>query len=414
MKLVEYRGKQLLKAAGVRVPPGIITDNKSYINLSYHKNKFSEFFYEHNAVMIKAQIPYGYRKKNGLIKESHDYSEALKIIEEMYNRKFREQSISTLLIEKKLDVAEEYYISIVWDTDSRKPMIVFSLNGGIDIEDVLLHKSPVKYTVSILEGLHDFEAKQIAKDAGIHERDIFVVSKFIQHCYEAFIKFDCKALEINPIIKTAHGKLLYAGDAKITIDDNAVSRHDIFHDVTDIEDKTVLTKRELEARKIDYFDHRGVAGKSFVELDGDIAVLASGGGASLTCMDALIQAGGKPANYTEYSGNPPREKVKRLTEVTLSKENLHGCLVIGGTANFTDVYETLSGFKDGLESLGIPKFPIVIRRAGPGYEKAFKELKEFREKHNLDMEIFGEDTPMTEAVKLMVEKASDYKKKVGS
>jgi succinyl-CoA synthetase beta subunit len=409
MKLVEYRGKQLLKNAGIRTPPGIITDNKSYINLSYHKNKFSEFFFEHNQVMIKAQIPYGYRKKLGFIKESSDYKEALQIIDEMYNKKYRDQAITTLLIEKKLDVAEEYYLSIVYDTDTRKPMIVFSTRGGIDIEDVLTNSAPVTKTVSILEGLHDFEAREIAKMAGISDNDIVVVSKFIQHCYEAFIKYDCKALEINPVIKTAHGKLLYAGDAKITIDDNAVSRHDIFHDVTDIEDRSILTERELEARKIDYHDHRGVAGKSYLDLDGDIAVLASGGGASLTCMDALIQAGGKPANYTEYSGNPPREKVKRLTEVTLSKEGLNGCLVIGGTANFTDVFETLCGFKEGLESLGVPKFPIVVRRAGPNYEKAFKLLKEFKEKYNLDMEIFGEETPMTEAVRLMVKKANQYK-----
>ena len=91
-----------------------------------------------------------------------------------------------------------------------------------------------------------------------------------------------------------------------------------------------------------------------MELDGDIAVLASGGGVSLTSMDALIQAGGKPANYVEYSGNPPRDKVKKLTIVTLSREGLNGCLVIGGTANFTDVFETLAGFKDGFEEIGVP------------------------------------------------------------
>ena len=417
MKLVEYRGKQLLESVGIRIPPGIITDNKSYINLSYHKNKFSEFFYEHGSVIIKAQIPFGYRKKNGLIKDSSEYNEALKIIDEMYQTKFRDQSISTLLIEKKLDVAEEYYISIIWDTDNRKPMIVFSMNGGVDIEDVMNHKSPVTHTVSLLEGLMDFEAREIAKEAGINEKDNMVVAKFIQHCYEAFIKYDCKALEINPIIKT-HAKLLYAGDAKITIDDNAVSRHDIFHDVTDIEDTTLLTERELEARKIDYYDYRGVAGKSFMELDGDIGVLASGGGASLTCMDALIQAGGKPANYVEYSGNPPREKIRKLTKITLAREGLNGLLVIGGTANFTDVFQTLAGVKDGLEDVGeaygVPKFPIVIRRSGPNYEKAFALLKEYKEKYHVDMEIYGDEIPMTEAVKIIVKKASDYKQKKGN
>lgn len=413
MKLVEYRGKQLLKNVGIRIPPGIITDNKSYINLSYHKNKFSEFFFEHNNVIIKAQVPYGYRKKHGLIKDSSNYEEALKIIDDMYQQKFQSSKISTLLIEKKLEVAEEYYISIIWDTDSRKPMIIFSKQGGVDIEDVLRNKTPVMYKVSILEGiLHDFEAREIAKKAGINDNDIFVVSKFIQHCYEAFLTYDCRALEINPIIKTA-SKLLYAGDAKITIDDNAVSRHDIFHDITDIEDTSLLTKRELQARRIDYYNYRGVAGKSFMELDGDIAVLASGGGISLNCMDTLIQNGGKPANYVEYSGNPPRDKIKRLTEITLSKEGLHGCLVIGGTANFTDVFETLAGFKDGLESVGVPKYPIVVRRAGPNSEKAHSLLQDFKKEHDMDMEIFGEDISLTDAVKLIVKKTEEYKQKNG-
>ena len=409
---MEYRGKQLLQSVGVRIPPGIITDNRSYINLSYHKNKFSEFFFEHNNVIIKAQIPYGYRKKHGLIKDSHDYNEALTIIDQMYQTKFRGQSISTLLIEKKLDVAEEYYISVIYDTDSRKPMIIFSKDGGIDIEDVLLHKEPIMLTVSMLEGLHDFQARELAKKAGISNKDLKTVSIFIQHCYDAFIQYDCRALEINPIIKTK-SNLLYAGDAKITIDDNAVSRHDIFHDITDIEDASLLTERELEARKIDYYSYRGVAGKSFMELDGDIAVLASGGGVSLTSMDALIQAGGKPANYVEYSGNPPRDKVRKLTEITLSREGLNGCLVIGGTANFTDVFETLAGFKDGLEDVGVPDFPIVVRRAGPNSDKAFALLQEFKEKNNLDMDIFGEEVSMTDAVKLIVKKSSDYKKKKG-
>ena len=95
MRLVEYRGKQLLQNVGIRIPPGIMTNNKSYINLSYHKNKFSEFFYEHGSVMIKAQLPFGYRKKHGLIKESSNYDEALNIIDQMYQTKYLGQSITS-------------------------------------------------------------------------------------------------------------------------------------------------------------------------------------------------------------------------------------------------------------------------------------------------------------------------------
>lgn len=415
MKLLEYRGKQLLKNVGIRIPPSIVTNNKSYINLRYHKNIFQEFFYEHKAVFIKAQIPYGYRKKHGLIKDSGNYREALEIIDDIYNKDFMNQPISTLLIEKKLDIAEEYYVAVIYDTESRQPTIIFSTQGGIDIEDVLSHKEPYIYYVSILDGLHDYQAREIAINAGISGRDIFAVSKFIELVYKCFIQYDCKALEINPIIKAQSG-LLFAGDAKITIDDNSISRNDIFADITTFEDRRLLTKMEADARRIDLRDYRGVAGKSFKELNGDIAILASGGGVSLTCMDALIQAGGQPANYTEYSGNPPREKVMKLTKITLSKNGLNGCLVIGGTANFTDVFETLSGFADGLLKLssGIPDFPIVIRRAGPNADKAFEMLKIFAKKHKVNLFIYGEETPMTEAVKIMVEKVFEYKKTKGN
>ena len=410
MKLLEYKGKQLLKNVGIRIPPAVLTDNKSYVNLSYHKNKFQEFFYEHKGVVIKAQIPYGYRKKHGLIKPSVSYSESLSIIDEMYNKEFMNHPISTLLIEKKLDVEEEYYLAVIYDTASRHPMIIFSREGGIDIEQVLETKHPNTYLVSILDGLQEYEAREIAINAGIKGRDIFAVAKFIAQCYECFIKFDCKALEINPVIKANPGGLLFAGDAKITIDDNSVRRNDIFADVTSIEDRRLLTELEEDARRIDLHDHRGVAGKSFIELDGDIAILASGGGVSLTSMDALIQAGGKPANYTEYSGNPAREKVKKLTQVTLSKKGLNGCLVIGGTANFTDVYETLSGFADGLIELKEkPSYPIVVRRAGPGDDKAFEYLAKIRDKHNLNLFLYGEETPMSEAVKIMVSKVKEFK-----
>jgi len=410
MKLLEHKGKQLLKSVGIRIPPSVLTNNKSYINLRYHKNTFQEFFYEHKAVIIKAQIPYGYRKKLGLIKDSASYSESLKIIEEFYNKEFMNQPISELLIEKRLDIAEEYYIAVIYDTESRQPMIIFSKEGGINIEEVLSNKNPNTYLVSLLDGLHDYEAREIAKNAGVLGSDIFAVAKFIEQVYECFLKYDCKALEINPIIKTEQGGLLFAADAKITIDDNSVSRNDIFADVTSIEDRRLLTKIEADARRIDIHDHRGVAGKSFMELDGDIAILAIGGGASLTCMDALIQAGGEPANYTEYSGNPPREKVKKLTKVTLSKKGLNGCLVIGVTANFTDVFETLSGFADGLlEIKPRPKYPIVIRRAGPNAEKAFALLAKIKREYGFNLFTYGEEMPMTEAVKIMVQKTKEYK-----
>ena len=127
-------------------------------------------------------------------------------------------------------------------------------------------------------------------------------------------------------------------------------------------------------------------------------------------MEALIGGGGKAANYTEYSGNPPGEKVEKLTKVTLSREGLCGCLVAGAVANFTDIYETLSGFVRGLKSIKPqPTYPIVIRRGGPRQEQAYKMLEKVRVKDGFDIHLFGPETPISVACQQMVELSREYK-----
>lgn len=409
MKLPEHKGKELLKTAGIKSPPHILTNNKSYINLSYHKECYKEFFMDHQNVVIKAQVIATGRKKSGLIAQSANYEESLKIIDDIYKKTVNNVPIDTLLIEKKLDVSEEYFLAILYDTDSRSPVVLFSKTGGVDVVELTKTGSIIRVPLSALEGLNDYQARDIAKQAGFTGTAMLQLALFLKKAYDCFERYDCTSLEINPIIKTASGQL-FAGDAKIVIDDNAVARHDLFSDVTDIEEKTVLSEREREARKIDYHDHRGVAGKTFIDMDGDIAVLASGGGASLTAMDALIQAGGNPANYTEYSGNPPREKVKRLAEITLGKPGLNGCLVIGGKANFTDIFETLSGFAEVLEKIK-PSYPIIIRRAGQRDKEAFTHLRTIADRHGLNLTLFGDETPMATAARFAAQKINEYKQR---
>jgi succinyl-CoA synthetase beta subunit len=153
----------------------------------------------------------------------------------------------------------------------------------------------------------------------------------------------------------------------------------------------------------DAFYYRGTIGL-FRPLGGTIGVMLSGGGASLACMDALIGAGGKPANYAEYSGNPPREKVFALARQVLAQPDLTGLWIAGGFANFTRIDETLGGIVDALREVR-PKYPIVVRRAGPNdkegrimFEAAAKELE-------LDLTFLGRETPMTESARVMSEKA---------
>ncbi len=141
--------------------------------------------------------------------------------------------------------------------------------------------------------------------------------------------------------------------------------------------------------------------------------MASGGGGSLTALDALLVAGGKPANYTEYSGNPPKEKVEKLAKVVMSREGLAGLWVVGAIANFTDIYETLSGLMEGLrkaeKDLGKKfDFPIVIRRGGPRDKEAFEMLRAIKD---FDLHLYGEETSIAESAKIITKLAAEYSTK---
>ena len=189
---------------------------------------------------------------------------------------------------------------------------------------------------------------------------------------------------------------MFALDSKIVSDDAAN-----FRQKWQLPERNILgtkkSRAELEAEKIDKEDHRGVVGRVYLDLPGDIGVIAAGGGASLVAMDAMVGYGLRPANYTEFSGNPPKEKVKRLTEIVLGKKGLKGAILVGGKANFTDQVETLSGFLEALVKVQ-PNYPVVVRRDGPRMSEAKKMLLEAAREHNWNMEVYDEETPIIEAV----------------
>jgi succinyl-CoA synthetase beta subunit len=143
--------------------------------------------------------------------------------------------------------------------------------------------------------------------------------------------------------------------------------------------------------------------RPFITLGGDIAVIASGGGASMLNIDILMRSGGKPANYVEYSGNPPAALVEELTMQVLFQPDLRGAWVIGGTANFTDIYETMSGFVAGLRKITPkPTYPIVIRRDGPRQEEARAMLQEVAKNEGFNMHVFGSEISMAESAKKLI------------
>ena len=380
MKLYEHEAKDILEEHGLEKPSRKLQIGKSYV--------------------VKAQVLTNNRKERGGIKFADNLEDAEALKQEMIGAEIDGEEIEKAIIEEQVEFTEEYYVSFMYDTDTRLPAMIFSESGGTGIEDREAEKL-------VLEDDSQFRFRQFLKEQGFEGKEIIKLGITLQKIFRAFLEEDARMLEINPLAKTEDGYVIL--DAMIDLEDDASYRHD-----RDLPERSASgrekTDRELEAEKIDEDDHRGIAGK-YTELDGDIAMMLAGGGASLTNMDALIEYGGKPANYTEYGGNPPTEKVYRLSKVIMSKPDLNGLWHVGGTANNTDILRTMKGFIQALEEEE-PDYPIVIRRDGPNADEAFELLREKKEELDVNMKLYRNDTSMTQTAETLMNMVEDYKESV--
>lgn len=353
MKLYEHEGKKMFQKYGIPVPQGFLFNGKS------KKLDFGPPY------VVKMQTLFGNRKKYGGIvfadAEEKAFASASRLLKNMPHG----EKVESVLIEEKIKPAKEYYISISYDTDTRGPVLSLSARGGSGI--IRAHVEPIDMVL----GVPAFFVRSALLSAGFPREDVSSFVSLVQNLWRMFCGEYALLAEINPLFKMHDGKFV-AGDAKVVLDDEKL--------------------KPMERR--------------FLELGGDIAILASGGGASLVNIDALLHFGGKPANYTEYSGNPPSSAVRDLTVRVLSQKNLKGCWVVGGTANFTDIFETLSGFIEGLRLLPErPRYPILIRRDGPRKEEAFAVLADVAKKEGYNFHLFGREMPMSESARIMVKLA---------
>ena len=376
MKLHEHEAKKILQENGLKIPEQGLEE-------------------EVNQYVLKAQVLANHRKEKGGIKFAKNRKEAEAIEQEMKGGRIDSQKVEKILVEEQIEFSKEYYVSFIYDTDTRKPAMIFSKQGGTGIEDRKASKLPLKDS-------SQFRFRQFLKEQGLEGKDIVKLGVTLQKLFKAFLEQDARLLEVNPLAKTEDGYVVL--DAMMDLDDDASYRHD-----RDLPERSDLgrekTEREKRAEKIDEDDHRGIAGK-YTELEGDIGMMLAGGGASLTNMDALIEYGGEPANYTEYGGNPPTEKVYKLSKVIMSKEGLNGLWHVGGTANNTDIYRTMKGFVQVLEEER-PDYPIVVRRDGPNADKAFEMLREKKEELDLNMKLYRNDKPMTQTAEILMEMIED-------
>ncbi|MFH1291842.1 MAG: ATP-grasp domain-containing protein [bacterium] len=377
MNLYEFEGKNIFDKYGISIPKGVVVRRGDDYVQAYEG-------LETENVMVKAQVLSGGRGKNNAIRPCSSAQQVKQACKELFDMQVRNQYVTAVRIEEKLDIAEEYYLSITYDTNKKQPVLVYSQQGGVDIE-VVPDQEIEKYYLDIRKEVIDIDIP-LAKEL-----------------WRCFIEEDARLVEINPLVKTKDGKWL-AVDAKIALDEDAIFRHE---DWNDLEARTMmgrsLTEREIVVKKIDQGKdyYRGTASR-YIEMDGDIAVLFSGGGASIANMDALYKVGLKPANYTEYSGNPPKEKVCQLAKVVLSRPGLKGLWIAGGVANFTDVAETFQGIINALDEVK-PNYPIVVRRAGPNEEQGMRLMKDCAKRNGLQVKLFGKEVSMSQTAQILAQ-----------
>lgn len=380
MNLYEWEGKELFAKHGLVIPRGVVVRPGDDVGKKYEELGITE-------VVVKAQILSGKRGKNNGIKFCSSVEEVVAACAELLANQIKGMQVTAVLIEEKLTIAEEHYCSIVYDTNSKQPTLIYSSQGGMDIEEVAEEKI-IRIPLDIrTDTLPEAQANW----------------DFAQKLYAVFKTEDARVVEINPLIKTAEGNWV-AADAKIALDDDAFYRHKEWEV---LEPRTMLgrapTEREILVKKIDEGEnyYRGTAGK-YIEMDGDIGLILNGGGASIANMDALLAVGLKPANYTEYSGNPPREKVYALAKIVLSKPGLKGLWMCGVVANFTNMKDTFMGIIDALDEIK-PTYPIVVRRDGPESAEAMQLMRECGERNNLNIKLFTKAMPMGDTAQILAD-----------
>ncbi|MDP2983753.1 MAG: ATP citrate lyase citrate-binding domain-containing protein [Candidatus Latescibacter sp.] len=404
MRLYEYEGKILFKKAGIRVPKGHVLDKDAAPSVPVH-GPWPQ--------VVKAQVLKGGRGKAGAVVFAENEKELREAVHSLLGATVFNEEVTRVIVEEKIAIEREYYISVTYKGDL--PAVIFSQQGGMDVEE-LSRKEPsavIMEPVDIHTGLESRQAHKMLVRAGV-KGDVEELTDVMLKLYKCFVSNDALLAEINPLVLSAEGQLI-AVDSKMELDDEALYRQTTLTlpERRDFSRKT--TPLEIQALKNDQTDTRGAAGRMFYEIPGgDIIVLASGGGTSSEALDSLYMHGGRPAVFTEYSGNPTAEKVKGLTRVALSYPGeIHGIWVVGGRANFTDIYETLvNGIMAGIrETEGFDKkIPIVIRRAGLRDMEAFNALRLIRRNEKFNIFLRGMETSIHDAAQLLIHHVNNYKK----
>src|ERR687893_868874 len=363
MKIHEYQGKELLKKYGVAVPRGLVARSPEE---AYHATK--ELGTE--VVVVKAQIHAGGRGKGGGVKLAKSADEARDIARQMLGMKLvthqtgpEGREVRVLLIEEGLPIDKEFYLGIVLDRVSGRPVFMASAAGGMDIEEVAAHSPEqiLKETIDPAVGFRPYQARNLAFGLGLPPTLVNQAAKFMQSLYSAYEQMDASLLEINPFLLTKDGRLM-ALDAKVNFDDNAMFRHQDFLSLRDLHEEEPL---EIEASKFDL---------NYIKLDGNIACMVNGAGLAMATMDIIKLAGGEPANFLDVGGGASQQRVEAAFRILLADEHVRAVLIniFGGIVR-TDM--VARGVIEAAKSIGV-QVPVVVRLEGTNVEEGRRLIAE--------------------------------------
>jgi succinyl-CoA synthetase beta subunit len=343
MDLLEYQGKQLFARHGLKVSAGRAVDT-----MDEAVQAANEVGYP---VVVKAQVLIGGRGKAGGVKLAADEAEVREHAGNILGMDIRGHTVHRLWIEHASDIADEYYASVLLDRSAKAPLVMFSVEGGVDIEEVA-ERTPEKLIrthVDALQGLTREQALQIAT-AGKADADVVEgVADALVALYEVWWQEDATLAEINPLIVTPE-RQVKALDAKVSLDGNALYRHPENQDLSDTENEDPIERRAREQ------------GVQYVKLEGDIGILGNGAGLVMSTLDVVARAGGKPANFLDAGGGSDAAKVKQAVELILENEAVKAVLfnIFGGITRCDEVAKGLIAAFQEIK----PDVPFVVRLDG--------------------------------------------------
>ena len=356
MDLHEHQGKELFRHYGIPVSDGLLATTPAEARAATEELG--------PPVVVKAQVLIGGRGKAGGIKLAASADEAETHASEILGMDIRGHVVGKVWIERASDIAREYYLSLTFDRSAKKPLFMFTTHGGMEIEEVAA-TSPealVRLHVDPLEGCHPWHARRLVHDGGVEDpSEQKQIAAIVGKLYDAFVGTEAMLCEINPLIVTPEGEVR-ALDSKFTVDDNALFRHP---DLAALRDVAGADPLEALARE---------KGVTYVKLDGEVGVLGNGAGLTMSTVDVVTFAGGRPANFCDLGGGGDAQGVVDALEVITRDPQVRAIFfnIFGG---ITRCDEVARGILKAVERMRL-ELPIVVRLDGTNAEEGRRILED--------------------------------------